>query len=159
MRTIFLTGRILFSLLFIIAGISDFTDTFINYTATIGVPLPYVFIPLSGMMAVIGAASILFGYKAKSGAWLILLFALPVSVYTQQFGMLLGELNIHLQQGTHLSNIIITSGTVAIAFMGQGKTENQKVPKTSPISRAASICTNLISGSVDEQKRCEECYC
>jgi len=38
------------------------------------VPLAAIAVPLSGVLAIAGGLSILLGYRAKLGAWLIVLF-------------------------------------------------------------------------------------
>jgi hypothetical protein len=43
------------------------------------VPLASIAVPLSGVVAIAGGLSILLGYRAKLGAWLIVLFLIPVT--------------------------------------------------------------------------------
>jgi putative oxidoreductase len=49
------------------------------------VPTASVAVPLSGIIALLGGLNILSGYKAKYGAWLIVLFVVPVTVMMHNF--------------------------------------------------------------------------
>ena len=75
MKNLVLLGRICFTLLFILSASGHFSAETINNVAA-KVPFASVLVPLSGVMELLGALSILLGYKAKWGAWLIVLFLL-----------------------------------------------------------------------------------
>ena len=75
-----LTGRVFFSLIFIFAGLNHFAKQTIAFAASQGVPLASVAVPLSGVIAVVGGLSILLGYRARLGAWLIVLFLVGVTL-------------------------------------------------------------------------------
>lgn len=72
-------GRVFFSLIFILAGLNHFSKQTIAFAASQGVPLASVAVPLSGVIAAVGGLSILLGYRAKIGAWLIVLFLIGVT--------------------------------------------------------------------------------
>ena len=72
-------GRFLFALIFLMAGANHFNKQTIGYAVSQGVPLAAIAVPLSGVLAIAGGLSILLGYRAKLGAWLIVLFLVPVS--------------------------------------------------------------------------------
>jgi uncharacterized membrane protein YphA (DoxX/SURF4 family) len=42
-------------------------------------------VPLAGVLSIVGGFSILLGYRAKVGAWLIVLFLIPVTVLMHKF--------------------------------------------------------------------------
>src|ERR1700733_4719467 len=85
MKYIVLVGRILFALLFVMAGFGHFTKAEIGYAESAGVPMASVIVPLSGLLAIAGGLSIAFGYHAKWGAWLIVLFLIPVTFTMHAF--------------------------------------------------------------------------
>lgn len=86
MKIIVLLGRVLFSLIFITGGINHLTNPqMVGYAASAGVPMPSVLVPFSGVLALLGGLSILLGYKAKMGAWLIVAFLVPVSFMMHDF--------------------------------------------------------------------------
>src|SRR5260370_28728623 len=74
-----LTGQVFFSLIFIVAGLNHFSKQAIAFATSQGVPLASVAVPLSGVIAVVGGLSIVLGYRAKLGAWLIVLFLAGVT--------------------------------------------------------------------------------
>ena len=79
MNYLVLLGRILYALIFVMAGPGHFTANTIAFAASKGVPLASLAVPLSGIIAMVGGLSIAAGYKAKWGGWLIVLFLVPVT--------------------------------------------------------------------------------
>src|SRR5258708_35036365 len=69
-----LLGRFFFVLIFLMSGPRHFMSQTIGYAASQGVPLASIAVPLSGILALAGGLSILLGYRARLGAWLIVLF-------------------------------------------------------------------------------------
>src|ERR1700740_3444481 len=78
-------GRFLFALIFLMAGANHFNKQTIGYAASQGVPLAPIAVPLSGVLAIAGGLGILLGYRAKLGAWLIVLFLVPVTLMMHKF--------------------------------------------------------------------------
>src|ERR1700685_4498716 len=66
-----LAGRILFSAIFIMSGFFHFSQQDIAYATQAGIPMAGFLVPASGILALLGGLSILIGYKAKLGAWLL----------------------------------------------------------------------------------------
>ena len=56
-----LGGRILFSAIFIMAGLMHFSQSEIGYAAHAGVPMAGLLVPGSGLLALVGGLSILLG--------------------------------------------------------------------------------------------------
>src|ERR1700683_3084670 len=82
---IVLLGRFLFTVIFIMSGPRHFMSQTIAYAASQGVPLASIAVPLSGAIALAGGLSILLGYRAKIGAWLIALFLAGVTPMLHNF--------------------------------------------------------------------------
>lgn len=80
-----LLGRLLFALIFVMSGPNHFASQTIAYAASQGVPLASIAVPLSGVIALAGGLSILLGYRAKIGAWLIVLFLAGVTPMLHNF--------------------------------------------------------------------------
>lgn len=78
-------GRFLYVLLFLMAGPMHFSKQEIGYAVSAGVPFASILVPLSGLMAFAGGLSILLGYRAKFGAWLIVFFLVPVTLTMHNF--------------------------------------------------------------------------
>src|SRR5574337_1291648 len=85
MKYVVLVGRILYSSIFLMSAPGHFTAGTIAYAAHQGVPLASLAVPLSGVIAFAGGWSVLLGYKAKYGAWFIVLFLVPVTVMIHKF--------------------------------------------------------------------------
>src|SRR6201998_311989 len=78
-------GRFLFALIFLMPGANHFNKQTVGYAASQGVPLASTAVPLAGVLAIAGGLSILLGYRTKLGAWLIVLFLVPVPFMMHKF--------------------------------------------------------------------------
>lgn len=86
MRYLPLLGRVLLCLLFLVSGITfHFTSDAIQYAEAQGVPAASLLVPLSGVLAIVGALSVMLGYRAKLGAWLLVIFLVPVTLMMHNF--------------------------------------------------------------------------
>src|SRR2546425_8176019 len=79
MRYLVPAGRVLFAAIFIAGAVGHFTQAEIGYAGSQGVPFASVLVPASGLMALAGGLSVLLGYHARLGAWLLVLFLVPVT--------------------------------------------------------------------------------
>ncbi len=113
-------GRILFAAIFIIAGPGHFSANTISYGASKGVPLASIAVPLSGLIAMAGGLSILLGFKAKYGAWLIVLFLVPVTIMLHNFWAVPNPAQAQLQQVMFMKNLSMLGGALLIAHFGSG---------------------------------------
>src|SRR5258707_7807236 len=84
-RPVILLGRFLFVLIFLMSAPMHFSSQTIGYAASQGVPLASLAVPLSGGIALAGGLSILLGYPARIGAWLIVLFLAVVTPMPHRF--------------------------------------------------------------------------
>jgi putative oxidoreductase len=113
-------GRVLFSLLFITAGLGHFSRQTIAYAASQGVPLASIAVPISGVLAVTGGLSILLGYRARLGAWLIALFLVPVTLMMHKFWTVGDPMMAQMQQIMFLKNMTMLGGALLISQFGAG---------------------------------------
>ena len=120
MRYSVLAGRILFSLLFIMAGFGHFSSQEIAFAAAQGVPLASVAVPLSGILAVVGGLSIALGYKAKWGAALIVLFLVPVTFTMHNFWAVKDPLVAQDQMAHFMKNVSLLGSALFIFYFGSG---------------------------------------
>src|SRR5437879_9351053 len=65
--------------------LGHFSAGYIGYAAQAGVPAPGLLVPVSGVIATLGGLSVTLGYKAKLGAWLLVLFLVPVTLTMHHF--------------------------------------------------------------------------
>ena len=120
MKYIVLVGRILFSTIFIMTIMGHFSKQDIGYAAAAGVPLASIAVPLSGIIAFLGGLSIAFGYKAKWGAWLIVLFLVPITVMMHNFWAASDKMAAQMQMAMFIKNLSILGGALMIAYFGTG---------------------------------------
>ena len=113
-------GRLLFALIFVMAGANHFNKQAIGYAASQGVPFAAIAVPLSGVLAIIGGLSILLGYRAKLGAWLIVLFLVPVSLMMHKFWTVTDPMMAQIQMIMFMKNVSMLGGALLISQFGAG---------------------------------------
>jgi putative oxidoreductase len=113
-------GRICFSLIFIAAGLKHFTTNSIATAASHGVPLASIAVPISGLMALAGGLSILLGYRARLGAWLIVLFLIPTTLAMHNFWAIADPVEAEMQMIMFMKNVSMLGGALLISHFGAG---------------------------------------
>ncbi len=123
MKYVPLVGRILFSLIFLMSGIMGHLIGLSGtaaYAASKGVPMPTIAVAVSGIIALLGAISIILGYKAKVGAWLLVLFLVPVTAMMHQFWTVTDPMMYQIAMSLFMKNIALLGGALMIAYFGAG---------------------------------------
>jgi putative oxidoreductase len=118
---VILAGRILFSAIFIMSGSLHFSQAEIGYAAQAGVPMAKLLVPASGILALVGGLSILLGYKAKIGAWLLVLFLVPVTLLMHNFWAVKDPMMAQMQMAMFLKNVTMLGGALLISQFGAGR--------------------------------------
>ena len=114
------SGRFLFALIFLMAGVNNFNKQSIGYAASQGVPMASILVPLSGALAIVGGLSILLGYRAKLGAWLIGLFLIPVTLMMHKFWTVTDPAMAQIQMIMFMKNVSMLGGALLISQFGAG---------------------------------------
>ena len=96
MKFIVLAGRILFSAIFVMSAPSLFSKQSVGYAASQGTPMADVFVPIAGVLALVGGLSVLFGFQARWGAAAM------------------------MQMISFMKNVSMTGGALLIAYFGSG---------------------------------------
>jgi putative oxidoreductase len=120
MKYVVLLGRIMYVAIFLMAAPGHFTAGTIAYSASKGVPLATIMVPLSGVIALLGGLSILLGYKAKIGAWLIVVFLVPVTMIMHNFWAETDPMMAMTQQIMFMKNVTMVGAALMIAYFGTG---------------------------------------
>jgi len=120
MKYVVLLGRALYAAIFIIAGPGHFSAGTISYAAHQGVPMASIVVPLSGLMALIGGLSILVGYFARYGAWLIVIFLVPVTLIMHRFWGIPNPSMAQIQQIMFMKNLSMLGAALLITHFGSG---------------------------------------
>jgi putative oxidoreductase len=113
-------GRFFFVLIFLMAGANHFSKQSIGYAASVGVPLASIAVPLSGVLAIVGGLSILLGYRAKLGAWIIVLFLVPVTLMMHKFWLVQDPMMAQIQMILFMKNVSMLGGALLISQFGAG---------------------------------------
>jgi len=121
MEFIVLIGRMLFVTIFLLAAPNHFTQGAINYAASQGVPLAAIAVPLSGIIALLGAVSVALGFKAKWGAWLLVLFLVPVSLMMHNFWAVSDPAAAKIQQIMFMKNLSMLGAALCLSHFGAGR--------------------------------------
>lgn len=81
-------GRVMFTLIFFLSGITHFTDI-AGYVALMPEAIPFrpFWVLISGVVELAGAAMILANRYPRLGGWLLILFLVPVTITVHGVGM------------------------------------------------------------------------
>ncbi len=116
-----LLGRILLSVIFIIAGINKITgfEGTAGYMASKGLPMTEVLLVLTILIELGGGLMILLGWQARWGATAIFLFIIPVTLIFHPFWTFEGQEAMH-QFHSFFKNLAIMGGMIFIMVFGSG---------------------------------------
>ena len=87
--TIAIIARILFSLIFVLSGVTHFT-AMRSYIALMPPAIPWraFWVTISAIVELAGAALVLFNYRPRLGGWLLVAFLIPVTIVVHGTAML-----------------------------------------------------------------------
>jgi putative oxidoreductase len=120
MKYAVLAGRQLFSVIFIIASAGHFSPRAIEAAAAHGVPLPDLLVPLSGIIALLGGLSVLLGFQTRLGAWLLVIFLVPVTMMMHNFWSASDPMTLQIEKAMFLKNVTMLGGALVISYFGAG---------------------------------------
>jgi putative oxidoreductase len=112
-------GRLLFALIFLMSGPMHFSGQMIGYAASQGVPLASLTVPFSGLLAIVGGLSIVLGYRARIGAWLIAVFLVGVTPL-HNFWAVTDPTMHQMQFILFMKNVAMLGGALLISQLGSG---------------------------------------
>lgn len=96
-----------------------FSRQTIAYAASQGVPLASIAVPFSGLLALVGGLSILLGYRAKIGTWLIAVFLVGVKPL-HNFWAVTDPMMRQMQLVLFMKNVAMFGGALLISQLGSG---------------------------------------
>lgn len=99
---------------------SHFSEEAKAFLTSNGALIPPLFVPLSGIIAITGSLSIMLGYKAKWGAWLIVIFLLPVTFIMHAFWSETDPMQMQMQMANFMKNISLLGAALIISYFGAG---------------------------------------
>jgi len=142
MRSLVPVARLLLVALFLMSAPGHFKAQTIAYAAEQGVPLASILVPLSGLMALAGGLSILIGWRARAGAWLLVAFLVPVTLAMHAFWAIPDPMMQMMQQAMFMKNLGLLGGALLIAYWGAGPVSlderaRQPLQEATPVRAAA----------------------
>lgn len=117
-----LVGRILYAYLFVTSGIGHLTQPqmMAGYAKSKGAPSSPFLIVLSGLMEIVGALLIAVGCQAQFGAWLIVVFLIPVTLLMHAFWKVTDpQTKVH-EMINFNKNLALLGAALLIAYFGSG---------------------------------------
>jgi putative oxidoreductase len=120
MRYLSLPGRILFALIFIMGGISDFSGTAIRYAAGHGVPAAHLLVPLAAVLALAGGLLVAVGFATRLGALLLVAFLVPVTLMMHDFWKVADPAARQMQLINFMKNVSMLGGALVLFVFGAG---------------------------------------
>jgi len=130
MRYLVALGRVFYSLIFIAGGLGHFSHQEIAYAASQGVPIANILVPVSGIIAIVGGLSILLGFHGRVGAWLLVLFLVPVTFMMHNFWAVKDPMMQQFQMAMFLKNISMLGAALFFTQVGTGplSLDSRRVP-------------------------------
>jgi uncharacterized membrane protein YphA (DoxX/SURF4 family) len=116
-------GRIMFTLIFFLSGITHFTDM-ATYVALMPAAIPWrpFWVAISAVVEIAGATMILVNRRPRLGAWLLALFLVPVTV-TVHGTMMMTDPDPKMrliQTSFFLKGVTMTGAALLITQLGVG---------------------------------------
>jgi len=83
--------------------------------------LASIAVPLSGVVAIAGGLSILLGYRAKLGAWLLVLFLVPVTLMLHKFWTVQDPMMAQIQMILFMKNVAMLGAALRFLSSEAGR--------------------------------------
>jgi putative oxidoreductase len=115
-----LLGRLLLTVVFFVSVPAHFGPVDLKYAVAAGVPFAKLVVPATGLLMLAGALSVLVGYRAKLGAWFLVLFLVPVTLVMHHFWTANNPMMAQLQMGMFIRNVSILGGALIVSQVGAG---------------------------------------
>jgi putative oxidoreductase len=115
----FLIGRVLFAMVFLFSGSTMHllrSRQGIEYARMYNVPAPELTVPLSGVIAVVGALSIVFGIWGDVGALLLVVFLVPVALLMHGFWKETDPQQQMNQMAHFMKNVAMIGGALVLFY-------------------------------------------
>ncbi|MDH4396645.1 MAG: DoxX family protein [Limnobacter sp.] len=117
-----LLGRVLLSLMFILAGFDKLTgfEGTAAYIASVGLPAPHLLTVLTIVVEIGAGLALLVGFKPKWAALILAGFTLAASVIFHNYWAAAAD-QAYIQQLLFMKNISVAGGLLLVAALGGGQ--------------------------------------
>ncbi|HEX2358657.1 MAG TPA: DoxX family protein [Solirubrobacterales bacterium] len=121
MDVLFLIGRILFALLFILSGLfahlGEGGRAGREYARALGAPSPDILVPLSGVAIIAGGVMVALGLWADLGALLIIGFLIGITPIMHAFWKIDDEQMKQIQLAMFMKNVALLGAAIIIFWL------------------------------------------
>ena len=119
MDVVFLIGRILFAVVFVVSGLTIHllgARKGIEYARMYQVPLPEIGVPFTGVLAVLGGLSVALGVWGDLGALAIALFLALITPLMHAFWRETDEMQKQAQMSNFMKNFALLGGALVLFY-------------------------------------------
>lgn len=119
MDALFLIGRILFAMIFVVSGVMSHLmdrEKAQGFARQYNAPAPEVFVPLTGIVIILGGLSVALGAWADLGALLLVAFLLPVAFIMHAFWKEQDPQMQEMQMAHFMKNIAMAGAALIILY-------------------------------------------
>jgi putative oxidoreductase len=113
-------GRVLFAVIFVSSGLAHFSRQTIGYAASQGVPYASFFVPLAGILAIVGGLGVAFGFQTRVAALLLVVFLVPVTFKMHAFWTAPDAMAAMNQQVHFMKNLSMLGAALFFLAVGAG---------------------------------------
>ena len=140
-RALTLTARFLITALFLLSGVTHFTN--IPYYVGLmpaSVPYPVACVLVSGVVELVGALMILLNWRPRLGGWLLIAFLLPVTFVVHGYEVLNATTQAWyvVQQAHFIKGFALCGAALYITQVGVSH-RPAPTPASAPIEEAATV--------------------
>jgi putative oxidoreductase len=91
-----------------------------EYAVERNAPMPGFLVPFIGVMLFLGSLSILLGFKARLGAWLLIVILTPVTFLMHQFWNTSDVYQCMMEHFCFFKNIALIGALLMMTYFGSG---------------------------------------
>jgi putative oxidoreductase len=121
MDVVFLVGRILFALVFVVSGLTAHLgkggQQGREYARSLGAPSPDILVPLSGITIIVGGLMIAFGVWADLGALLVIGFLVGITPIMHAFWKIEDPQMKAIQNAMFFKNVALAGAALIVFYV------------------------------------------
>lgn len=116
MDWLYLIGRVLFALIFLMSGFGHLmqAEGMAQYAGSKGVPAPKAMVLITGLMILVGGLSVLLGVWMEIGTWLLVFFLVPAAIKMHDFWAVTDPMQKQVEQAQFMKNMSMAGGALII---------------------------------------------
>jgi putative oxidoreductase len=136
MDVVFLVGRVVFALIFVISGLTAHlaqARQMAGYARAQGAPAPELLVPLSGVVIIVGGLAVALGVYADAGALLLAAFVFSVAFFMHAFWREQDPQQKQNQMAHFMKNMALTGAALVIFYAYNQLQDDAGLSLTDPL--------------------------